>query len=142
MIDIKGFLKENKNKGVTIRVWFYTAFFRFCIRFIPMKYLHSHFGKEGIESLAEASEEAYQYARLIAKQVKRSATHTIWDSKCLVQALTAQRLLHKKRIQSTLYLGVKKENDQMTAHAWIRVGTLFVTGGYGKDYAVVAKYTR
>ncbi len=142
MIDIKGFLMENKNKGLTIRVWFYTAFYRFCIRFIPMKHLRSCFGEEGKESLTEIDVDSYRYAKLVAKQVKLSATHTIWESKCLVQALTAQRLLYKKGIESTLYLGVKKENEQMIAHAWIRVGTLYVTGGNGKDYVVVAKYTK
>ena len=39
-------------------------------------------------------------------------------------------------------LGVKKDNNnQMLAHAWIRCGDYFVTGGGNRHgYAVVAKF--
>jgi hypothetical protein len=46
----------------------------------------------------------------------------------------------KKHISSTLYLGVGKDNDQMVAHAWLRCGQLYVTGGNGSNYSMVAKF--
>lgn len=140
MIDIVGFLKNNKNKKITISVWCYAALFRFVIRFIPMKYLRKYFGIQGEESGKEATREEYQYAKLISRHVNRSANNTPWESKCLVRALTAQRLLKKKGIASTLYLGVKTEDGKMLAHAWLRVGLLYVTGGNGAGYATVDRY--
>ncbi len=140
MINIKGFFKENHNKGLTISVWMYAAWYRFRIRFFPMKYLRKHFGVEGEESSHEGNKEDYRYAKLVARHVNRSANNTPWESKCLVRALTAQSLLKKKKISTTLYLGVGTEDGKMTAHAWLRTGELYVTGGNGEGYAVVATY--
>ena len=51
-------------------------------------------------------------------------------------------MLKKQGVSTTLYLGVKKDNNnQMLAHAWIRCGDYFVTGGGNRyGYAVVAKF--
>lgn len=140
MVDLKGFIKHNHNKRITIAVWFWAAWYRFRIRFVPMKYLRKSFGIEGEESPVEGSKEDYRYARTIAEYVNRSANNTPWESKCLVRALTAQRLLKKRGIPTTMYLGVKMEDEKMVAHAWIRTGKLYVTGGNGTGYANVAKY--
>lgn len=140
MINIRGFIKANPNKKLTISVWLYAAWFRFCIRFIPMKCLRKHFGVEGEESSVEGTAEDYRYAKLISAYVNRSANNTPWESKCLVRAWTAQRLLKKKKIPTTMYLGVKTEEGKMLAHAWLRTGSLYVTGGNGEGYATVARY--
>lgn len=140
MISIKGFLKENHRKGLTISVWLYAALYRARIQFVPMKYLKKTFGIEGEESPQEGRLEDYRYARLVARYVNQSAGKTPWESKCLVRALTAQRLLKKKQIPTTLYLGVGTENGAMVAHAWLRTGNMYVTGGNGEGYAVVATY--
>ena len=67
-------------------------------------------------------------------------SRTAWESKCLVRALTAQRLLKKKGIPSTMYLGCKMEEGNMVAHAWLRVGKLYVTGGNGESYSKVDRF--
>lgn len=142
VIHIKGFLLHNTSKLLTIRIWLYTAFYRFCILFIPMKFLRRFLGEAGVESATEVEEKDIPFIKLISMQINRSSGHTFWKSKCLVKALTAQRLLYKKGIETTLYLGVKKEGNQMIAHAWIRAGLYYVTGGYGKGYSVVGKYKK
>lgn len=43
----------------------------------------------------------------------------------------------KRHISSTLYLGCNIENGKMIAHAWLRCGKMYVTGGDGSGYAVV-----
>ncbi|WP_051204843.1 lasso peptide biosynthesis B2 protein [Butyrivibrio sp. VCD2006] len=60
-----------------------------------------------------------------------------------MRALTAQKLLLEKGIESTLYLGCKEdETGKMVAHAWIRCGKAYVTGGNGAadGYAIVEKF--
>ena len=140
MIDVAGFIKKNKKKQITFMVWFYTGVFRFLICFLPMKHLKKKFGIEGEESKAEATIEQYRYAKMVSDYVNRSSEKTLWESKCLVRALTAQKLLKRKQIDSTLYLGVGKEDEKMIAHAWLRCGRMYVTGGDGRNYAIVAKY--
>lgn len=55
--------------------------------------------------------------------------HTLWDSKCLVKAIAGMKMLERRRIDSTLYLGTAKdENGGLIAHAWLRSGPLYLTG--------------
>ena len=50
------------------------------------------------------------------------------------------KLLKEAGIHSTLYLGVGKDEGKMIAHAWLRCGQMYVTGGNGSSYAMVAKF--
>jgi hypothetical protein len=70
------------------------------------------------------------------------ARYTPWDSNCLAQALAARRMLERRRIASTLHLGVRKDDrGQLQAHAWLRWRDQLITGGHGhKDYAEVASF--
>lgn len=142
MIRVINYIRLNKEKWLTIEVWFWTAVFRFFIRFIPVKYMQKHYGISGEESPDEESMDHYAIVRKIAYHVNRIAEHTPWESRCLVRALTAQRLMTRNAITSTLYLGVKTEEDKMIAHAWIRTGGYYVTGGNGDGYAMVAKFRK
>ena len=100
-------------------------------------------GKVKEESSEEVDINTYREARNVSEIVSIVSRHTPWESKCLVQALAAQKLLKEKEISTTLYLGVKKDkNNNMLAHAWLRCGRYYVTGGANKDgYAVVAKFS-
>ena len=100
-------------------------------------------GKVRTESLQEVDIEVIRKAKKVSWAVTTAASYTPWESKCLVQALTAQKLLKGKGISTTIYLGVKKDkNNNMLAHAWIRCGSYYVTGGINREgYAVVAKFS-
>ena len=44
-------------------------------------------------------------------------------------------------ISTTIYLGVRRYENEMKAHAWLRCGEYYVTGGGVIDqYTVVAKF--
>jgi hypothetical protein len=96
----------------------------------------------GEESSNEATIDDYRFAKKVAYSVNQVCNKTKWESKCLVRALTAQKLLSEKGIDSTLYLGCKEDNGKMVAHAWIRCGQAYVTGGNGAadGYAIVEKF--
>ena len=64
------------------------------------------------------------------------------ESKCLVRALAAQRLLCRRGLSSTLYLGCGMEEGKMVAHAWLRFGEMYVTGGDGGGYTTVARFCK
>lgn len=143
-IHVYGFLKKNRHKRLTVQVWIYTAVYRFLIRFVPMKYMENYMGEKGAETSFEADQGDYRYAGLVSRCVQKSASRTPWESKCLVMALTARRILLKRNLHTTLYMGVKLEGDRMIAHAWLRFGTMYVTGGDGEreGYCVAARYKR
>lgn len=139
-VSLMNFITDNKFKAETILSYFYSAVFRAQILFIKPKYLQKHWGKEGKESPEDESKETYKYAASVSRIVNRICTKTSWESKCLVRALTAQKLLKRKKIHTTMYLGCRLEEGKMVAHAWLRCGRMYVTGGNGEDYAIVDKF--
>jgi len=136
------FIFTNKTRILTLRVIALSAWIRLRIRFIPMSRLEKSFGIAMRESSYEETRENLRYANLIGRRVERVCKKTIWDSKCLVQALTAQHLLAKRNIHTTLYLGLRKEDGTMRAHAWLRCGSLRITGGYGNEHTAVSTFYR
>ena len=70
--------------------------------------------------------------------------YTFWESQCLVKALAAMKMLEKRKVDSTLYLGTARDEDgKMVAHAWLRSGSFYVTGSEGMErYTVVGKFAK
>ncbi len=69
-----------------------------------------------------------------------------WRSDCLPQAFAANLMLKRRKISNTVYLGVMLEQasaDQaaMKAHAWVRVGSVIITGEAGhKEFRPVSTF--
>ena len=140
---IKVFFKiKNRDKIDYLKIFIYMGYFRAFILFIPFNKLRKRMGTVKVESPDIVDVECYRKAVRISRMVTVVSWHTPWESKCLVQALTAQRMLKKEGISTTLYLGVSKDkHNKMQAHAWTRCGEFFVTGGANRhEYAVVAKF--
>ena len=79
-------------------------------------------------------------AGAIGKAVERAAAHTLWESACLVQALTAQKMLKKRGIPGVFYLGAakaKEGEDKMQAHAWLQCDSIILTGAEGHEQYTV-----
>ena len=139
-VSLINFITDNKFKVETLLSYFYSAVFRVLILLVKPKYLQRYWGEEGKESVQEDTREVYKYAASISRIVNRICNKTSWESKCLVRALTAQKLLKRKGIHSTLYLGCGLKEGKMVAHAWLRVGQMYVTGGDGSEYSIVDKF--
>ena len=77
----------------------------------------------------------------VMKCVDAACNHTSWESKCMVRALSAKKMLNRRGIPCTLFMGVRRdEKGEMIAHAWLRCGDIYVTGGNGNGYSVTGKY--
>jgi hypothetical protein len=75
-------------------------------------------------------------ALAIGRAVRSAANHTPWQSACLVQVLTAQRMLQKRGIGGVIYIGAnlnKHDREPFGAHAWLMCYNNFVTGEAGHD---------
>jgi|GEM_PF-1563093 len=61
-----------------------------------------------------------QEAQHIAKIVNISARHGLYKANCLKQVLLLWAFLNKRKINSTLHIGVKKSRTQpLEAHSWL-----------------------
>ena len=138
----KTFFKiSNELKVEFLKAFFYMGFYRAFILFVPFNKLRKRMGKHKEESAEKETRDVYKIASHISWVVTLISSKTPWESKCLVQALTAQRMLKSKGISTTIYLGVRKEGNEMKAHAWLRCGEYYVTGGAIREqYTVVAKF--
>lgn len=110
-----------------------TCFFRVIILILPFKLLAGFIGVQGLETTDNLTMQDLHRVRIIRWAVAKVSRHTPWKSLCMVQALTAQLLLKCFSISSTLYLGISKSEDRLSAHAWLRSGSEIVTGGANMD---------
>lgn len=130
-----------EEKLLFIEAFFLTGLMRAKILKVPFNKLKKELGTYNTESADDVVLGDYKIARIVRNVVVTISKFTPWESLCLVQAMTVQRMLKKRGISTTIYLGVNKENKNMVAHAWIRCGQMFVTGGDGSGYATVAKFS-
>lgn len=82
--------------------------------------------------------------RRISRALHTMRKYVFWESECLVMAYAAMRMLEKRGIESTLYMGTAKdEHGRLIAHAWLRSGAIYVTGADEMErYAVVSKFAK
>lgn len=135
-----GFIRKNPWKRETLLAYYYSAKFRLQLLFLPPGKMQKAWGRENTESAARETGETYREAVRISRIVNKVCDKTPWESKCLVRALAAQRLLYLRGLPSTLYMGCGMEEGKMIAHAWLRCGEIYVTGGDGRGYTTVARF--
>lgn len=72
------------------------------------------------------SEPVVTLGRIIRKVAHRAP----WRTTCLVQALAGKIMLARHGFRSFVFIGVAKDRDQqVAAHAWLKCGDIYVTGG-------------
>ncbi|AXK19610.1 lasso peptide biosynthesis B2 protein [Bacillus sp. COPE52] len=80
----------------------------------------------------------------VSEAISIMSRYTFWESQCLVKAIAGMKMLEKRDIESTLYLGTAKDNSgALIAHAWLRSGSFYVTGLEGMEkFTVVGSFAK
>jgi hypothetical protein len=90
-----------------------------------------------LESKTKESQEKLKRARRISWAVRTMSRYTPWTSNCFPQAIAAKRMLQRRQIASTIYLGFSKQDAKdFEGHAWLRCGPLYLTGGQNRHQFV------
>lgn len=123
---------------------FFEAFFWLLIasvvRWLPLNSYKKWLGKPDAETPLEPLTNDV-LVRLVQRAIHRAVKYTPWPTQCLVQAMTAKKMLRSRQLLSTVYLGIRKQNNKLKAHAWVRCGTIIVTGKKGMElYTVVGRF--
>jgi hypothetical protein len=64
----------------------------------------------------------------IKTAVYRANMLACWHNICLVKSMAARFMLQRRKIDSTFYLGLRKnKSEKMAAHAWVTSGGFQVT---------------
>jgi hypothetical protein len=88
------------------------------------------------KELEKLNEEEMKTAQKVGQAIMRASAYTPWESACLAQSLTAQKMLQKRGIPGVFYLGAAKDEEnkeKMKAHAWSQCGDVIITGGRGHE---------
>lgn len=131
-----------KEKLLLMASFVFMGIIRFVIIVMPFKYVSKFIGEKMADSPYTADKRTYRRAWKIGWAVDLMSRHTPWESKCLVQAISALVLLKIFKVHYTLYLGLNKGNDNdLIAHAWLRCGELIITGDSPNNhFQVVAQF--
>lgn len=83
-------------------------------------------------------------AETIGRIISKAANNTPWESACLAQVLTAQKMLKRRNIPGVFYLGARKVGSDeavLEAHAWTQCDNLIITGEWGHElFTVLSVY--
>ena len=127
----------------------YLAFARVVTLLLPMRRFAWLLGTQGNASPSEIDAVQLSNAAQIGRTIESVARRMPFRAVCLEQAISARLMLNRRRIASTLYLGLLRDREERSArgtrdaaHAWVRVGSLHVVGGQDvSDFIVVSSFS-
>ncbi len=113
------------------------------IRTQPFRTIAARLGRTGTVAVTDCSR--FSEAARIRWAMAAVSRRTPWTSTCLMQALSAQRMLRRRGAPATVYLamleGGKPPDTPILAHAWVRCGDLVITGQCDESrYRVIATF--
>ncbi len=132
---------DKKTQLLFIEAFIYLGWARFLV-FMPFSKVAPTLGSYMNETSRSETPQNSPIIKNVAQVINIASRYTLWDSKCLVRAIAALKMLERRRIESTLYLGTAKErNGELIAHAWLRSGPIYITGAEGKSrFTIVGKF--
>lgn len=101
---------------------------RSIVLLLPFKRIAPWLGQLNTETPATFEPDQQRIAHGVRWSISLVSRHTPWNSNCLAQAIAAKLMLQRRAVKSTLYLGVSKDGSSLRAHAWLRTGSMIVTG--------------
>ena len=123
------FHQPNDVKLLFARAIITSAIVKSALVFIPFSKIKHVLGNPNIESKTECSEETAIYLRKVQTALRLCNKYTPWETECYTLALTGKILLKRKNIISTLYFGFRKnKKDEYEGHAWLRSGSVIISG--------------
>lgn len=141
---LKIFLKfDRKTKLLLLEAYLNLAWARF-LKLLPFAKLAPSLGKQMEETSSTLINANKETLRSVSNAIHMMSKYTFWESQCLVKAIAAMKMLEKRGIESTLYLGTAKdEKGMLIAHAWLRSGPFYVSGSEGMEkFTVVSKFAK
>jgi hypothetical protein len=115
---------------------------RVVVLVLPFRWIAPYLGRPMALSPEEGESTAEDLLERVSWAVTTASRHLPWECKCLVQALAGKAMLRRRRVPSTIYLGLAKDGENMLqAHAWLRCGKKIMTGGQeAMAYKIVASF--
>lgn len=88
------------------------------LRLLPFKRVQIALGTE-VSLKGPAPEDELEFARQIARIVAVAAKNHLYPMTCLRRSLALQWLLKRSGIETVLRFGVRRNESDLSAHAWV-----------------------
>lgn len=136
-------LLDLQTKLIYIEAFIFLGWGRF-LKFMPFSKVVPLLGEPMNETSFSIDEPNKTILKYVSQAVNIMSNYTFWESQCLVKAIAAMKMLERRQIESTLYLGTAKdENGKLIAHAWLRSGPYYITGAEVMErFTVVGKIAK
>lgn len=144
LIKAQTFLKLNrKTKLLLIEAFIQLGWARY-LKSIPFSKVVPNLGEQMKETSFTLVTSNKENLASVSKAIQIMSGYTFWESQCLVKAIAGMKMLEKRNIESTLYLGTAKDdNGDLIAHAWLRSGPIYISGAEVMErFTVVAKFAK
>lgn len=137
------FTLDIKTKLLLIESYIFLGWAYFLLK-RPFKKVANRLGNERQETSLSNEKSNIIALKHVSSAIRIMSRYTFWESKCLVKAVAAMKMLERRRIDSTLYLGTARDKTgKMVAHAWLRSGSFYVTGKEGMGmFTVVSQFAK
>ena len=110
---------------------------------LPFRHISPQLGVHMCETIDLPSPAQETTAAEIGWAIRVASKKLPLGAVCIHQAIGAKRMLAKRNIPATFYLGTRKaSNSELQAHAWVTSGEITIIGDSpGKDFTVVSTFS-
>ena len=105
------------------------TFFRIALGFLPMQKVTAWMSRANLAEPSPSRRRQALILRRIEWSIDAVVRHAPLTFVCFPQCLAAYFMLRRRRIASKLFYGVTRDEDQLKAHTWVKVGDRTVAGG-------------
>jgi hypothetical protein len=129
--------------GTAFEATTWLALARLAILLMPFPLLARRLGASMQETTQNDDERDRPVLRRVRWAIGAVSRRAPWRCMCLEQGLAAKMMLRRRGLASTFYLGVARPDSDAPAkaHAWLRCGSYYVTGGEGREpFTVVSTF--
>ena len=141
---VRNFLRlETSQKLLLLEAFYYLGYGR-VFKALPFSKVAPTLGERMKETSFSSHTNDHAVLKKISSAIYTMSRYTFWESQCLVKAVAGMKMLERRHIEGTLYLGTAKdENGKLIAHAWLRSGSIYVTGSEGMEkFIEVGKFSK
>jgi hypothetical protein len=137
------FKLDSELKWMLVEAYFLLGWARF-LKTLPFAKVAPSLGTKMDETSYSINLENKEVLQKVSTAVHLMSRYTLWESQCLVKAIAGMKILERRQIESTLYLGTGKDGKgEFIAHAWLRSGPFYISGSEGMErFTVVAKFAK
>lgn len=108
---------------------FTAAYVKITLLFLPFRKVVQWLGKRTVEHTPDGSPQNIGLIKKVSFAIKLCDRYAPWPTECYTKSLTAKIMLKRRKLQSTLYFGLcKDEKDKLKGHAWLQCSGITVTG--------------